>query len=543
MSTIKISQLPQFGSISSNTSNTLFVGVDTPSSTTFRLSAHTLAQGLYSNEVLNVGVNPVTLPNTVAQFSLGGQSYIQTNLVNNIDGGSADHVITANTGTDTTYFVDLGYANKSFTPGTEYNSLGTAINPLDAYLYVQGSAGLPGGNLIVGTTTTGTELRFIVGGGTASNVVAKMTTTGLKMNGSSYLTFNDGSTQSVAASPASYSLAAFNLANTASSNTVAIQGVDAAQNTLISNIQGVDNYQNTYIQAAFNYANTALQNTASITTAGSLNVTGNLSVIGFSTGGLVTVNAVSYVANTPAFKITGSANNYSQTPSNQGYMLQVTGFANVSSRIVNDAFGANSYPVYVGRQARGTATTPASTVSGDILLRLSGNGWGNSFSQFGQSRIDFVAVENFTDTSKGTQIQLWNTKPGTNTLIQIASFNADTVTFTGSVNPQKGFIYTPLPYPGAQTAITVDFANNSVVRAQTATGLTVSFANYTAGKVVELWITNTAVGNQTFTHGCSALNSTVNSTTYTIPGTSTILAKYISFNGDLANTFVSIIHA
>jgi hypothetical protein len=71
----------------------------------------------------------------------------------------------------------------------------------------------------------------------------------------------------------------------------------------------------------------------------------------------------------------------------------------------------------------------------------------------------------------------------------------------------------------------------------------VSFSNYVAGKVVELWITNTAGGNQTFTHGCSALNSTVNATTYTIPGTSTILAKYISFDGDLANTFVSVIHA
>jgi hypothetical protein len=115
--------------------------------------------------------------------------------------------------------------------------------------------------------------------------------------------------------------------------------------------------------------------------------------------------------------------------------------------------------------------------------------------------------------------------------------------FLGTVEPQKGFIYTPRTFNGAQTAITIDFANNSIMKANTSAGVTMSFSNYVLGKVVEVWITNTAGGNQTFTHGCSALNSTVNATTYTIPGTSTICARYISFGTDIANTFVSIIHS
>ena len=623
MSTIKISQLPLVSVLNANTSNTLFVAVDIPTGVTGQFTAHTLAQGLYSNEILNVGVNQQNLPNTVAQFSSSGESYIQTNLVNTSDGGSADIVVTANVGsggTDSTNFIDMGYANKNYTPGSEFNNIGTAIYPLDGYLYVQGTTGSLGGNLAIGTTTTGTTLRFMAGGGTSSNVVASMTSANISLlrdvytsgntrvagnlfattittyvtnanlildpngngdvilpvntelfiqsgatanantNGSVVITGGIGLTGNIY-SGSHYITGVGNgitfvdgtfqtTAGSSVANTIYLQGglnsANANISTLFANIaaiQGVDLTQNTNIQSAWTKANNAIANTNGVITAGDLFVSGNLGVIGFATTGLVTVNAISYIANTPAVRISGSANNYSQLPVNQGYMLQVTGFANVSSRIVNDAFGANSYPVYVGRQARGTALNPLSTANNDVLLRISGNGWANSFSQFGQSRIDFVAEENFTDLTKGTRIEFWNSAIGSNTLNKIATFNSNTVTFTGVVQPQKGFIWYPRQLPGAQTAITLDFASDSVIRAQTATGLTVSFANYTPGKVVDMWITNTAGTNQTFTHGCSALNSTVNATTYTIPGTSTIFVKYISFGTDIGNTFVSITHA
>ena len=568
MSTVKISELPAIALLNANTSNTLILGVDVPTGATGKITAHTLAQGLYSNEILNVGTNQQNLPNTVAQFTLNANSYIQTNLVNTNDGGSADIVVTANSGsggTDSTNFIDMGYANKYYQPGLEFNNIGNAIYPLDGYLYVQGTASSNGGNLVIGTTTSGTNLRFVVGGGTAKNVVAKMTSTGLVLNTQSSITFSDGTIQSTAANPANYSTAAYAQANVTigvdtsqNSRMTIIEGADLSQNTrldysnaAITIIQGTDVTQNTNItstdgkmQSAYNKANTALANTSGVITAGDMTVSGNIQVLGVSAAGLFTINAVSYVANTPAFKITGSANTgYSQIPLNQGYMIQVTGFANTSSRIVNDAFGANSYPTYIGRAGRGSVVSPAPLANGDILLRLSGNGWGNSFSQFGQSRIDFVADENFTDTAKGTKIDFWNTTPGSNTLTKIATFNANTATFTGVVNPVKGFIYTPLVYPAAQTAITIDFANNSMVRAQTSTGLVVSMSNYTVGKVVELWITNLAGSNQTYTTGVPAINSTINATTYNIPGTSTICARYFCVDGTSANTLVSVIHA
>lgn len=514
MSTVKISQLPALPSISANTSNTLFLGVDIPTAITGKFTATVLAQQLFANNTLNVGSNQQNLPNTIAQFALSGESYVQTNLVNTNGGGTADIVITANNGTDSTLFADFGYANKYYQPGLEFNNIGNAVSPLDGYLYIQrDTTTTQGGNLIVGTTSSNTAIKLIVGGGSSSNIVGKITA-------NSFITYNpiifaDGTTQ-----------------NTASAS-------------------------NAYSQAAFSLANTALQNTSIITVNNNLNVPNLLSVNAaanimgtLNVSGMVQMNSVVLLTNS-TFSATQAALTVSATPtvalaSQDGYLIHASGKQNVSCRIVSDSFGANAntYPLFAGRAARGNVTNPTAVQTNDILLRIGGNGYGTTgYASLGSAHIDFVAAENWTDSARGSQIKFYNSPIGSNVLNQIASFDANTVTFSGSVSPTKGFIYTPFTYPGAQTAITIDFANNSVIRANISAPLTVSFVNYTAGKVVELWITNTSGPNQNFTHGCSALNSTTNSTTYAIPGTSTVVAKYISFDGDLANTLVSVVHA
>jgi hypothetical protein len=571
MSTVKISALPAITQLNANTSNTLFLGVDIPTGVTGKMTAHILAQGLFSNEILNVGQNQQNLPNTVAQFSLSGNSYIQTNLVNTNDGGTADIVITANTGsggTDSTYFTDLGFANKSVQPGLEFNNLGTALSPLDGYLYVQGAAvGGPaanGGNLLIGTTSTNTEIRFIGGGYNASNIVAKITGDGFKMVNGHPIYFTDGTTQNTAAASNAYSQSAFATANSASANTIVSQGVDLTQNTSIQSSFNQANSANALAQSAFNKANNALANTTG-TFAGDLTITGNTFAQKINTSnlfvngtanvsgtlgvtGIVSGNAQILIQNTNFLAtesaLTISASPSVATPSNDGYMVHISGKNGISSRVVTDSYGTGAYAVYAARTARGNVTNPAPVQTNDIIGRYSANGFGNTkFQQFGTGRIDFVATENYTDANTGSLIQFWSCPVGSNTLTNIATFNGSSVIFSGVVNPQKGFIYTPSVYPGAQTAITLDFANNSVVRAQTSSGLVVSLSNYTVGKIIELWVTNTAGTNQTFTHGISAINSTTNSTTYTIPGTSSILAKYMCIDGTLANTLVAVIHA
>jgi len=396
MSTVKISELALIGQLNANTSNTLFVAVDIPSGVTGKFTGHTLAQGLYSNEILNVGANPVTYPGVVAQFSGNSTStttYLQVNFQNFTSNGSTDYVASTSDSTNANSFIDMGISGKDYSDPVYYS----AFKPYDGYVYVGGpTATSYSGNLILGTSSTRANIVFMVGGTMSENVVGYITNNGYNLlsnvsvrgalSTTTGLKFADGSTQNTASNPAVFSQASYTQANTAT----------------------------TIGQAAFAKANNALANTTG-TFAGDLTLIGNL--IAF-----------------------------------------------------------------------GTQSTTGAITTGNLIV----NG---------------------------------------------------TTNISGSVNPQKGFIYTPTQYPGAQTAITIDFANNSVIRANTSTGCTVSFVNYTLGKEVVLWLTNTAGTNQTFTHGVNALNSTVNSTTYNIPGTSTIMARYFSFGNDLANTFVAVVHA
>jgi len=521
MATTKISQLPKFTTLDNyNTSNVVFIGVDNTLNTTGQYSATTIANQLYLNNSLSVGNNNIQLPNTVAQFSGNVASYMQINEQNFNSVGTADFILTADTGTDSGGYVDLGINNSQWNPVTNGQ---TSQYPLDGYLIVDGPGSTATGNLVIGTANPGTNVVFAVGGYLSSNISAYITANGIVLPANSYIQYPDGSIHR--SSNAAYIAAAFAQANSAAANTIYQTGVNAIQNT--------------WIQSAWNEANTSLQNTTNIITAGNFAITGNLNSVG-----TISANTVAPISNVPAIKITGSNNFIVQPPLQQGYMMQITGVANTSTRVIFDSFGANTYGVLAGRSARGSAAAPASSANGDILMRLSGNGWGSTgFSPLGVGRIDIVATENYTDSSKGSQIQFWNTQVGTNTLINIATFNAVDAQFYGYVNPQKGFVYTPTVYPSSQTAITIDFTNNSLVRAQTATGLTVTLSNLLAGKEVVAWITNTSGTNQTFTHGLSATNSTLNATNYAIPGTSTILVRYMCIDGTLANTFVSVTHS
>ena len=79
-----------------------------------------------------------------------------------------------------------------------------------------------------------------------------------------------------------------------------------------------------------------------------------------------------------------------------------------------------------------------------------------------------------------------------------------------------------------------------MIKANIAAACEITLSNYVPGKVVEVWITNTSGSNRTVTHGCSAQNSTENSTTVTLAATSSAYLRYFSIGSDVANTFVGI---
>ena len=105
------------------------------------------------------------LPNLIAQFTGNTDSYVQVNVQNIDEHGSADYVATADVGTDTTFYIDLGIQNSQQDFGN--------IKRLDGYLYVQGNTGQLGGNLVIGTSsaTPNLETRIVAGGLNDENVI------------------------------------------------------------------------------------------------------------------------------------------------------------------------------------------------------------------------------------------------------------------------------------------------------------------------------------------------------------------------------------
>ena len=747
MSTVRISDLPANSIVEANTSNTIFVGVDLYTGVTGKMTASTLARGLYTYEFLNVGTRPVYLSNVAAQYTAYSDSYVQTNLQNRSNYGSADHIITANTGGENFYFIDMGITNSLYnpsspqTPGTKKNSLGTAIDPLSGYLFVQGnSANNVGGNLVIGTTSTNTEIRFIGGGYNASNVVAKITADGLKMTNGHPIYFQDGTSQSTNSISYAWSTAvnaaqntsiqsAWTTANaafptaggTVTGNTTFNKDVIVGGNLTITgnltslNVQsfavadsllvlGLGNYLSDIRDIGFAghyndgtnaYAglirdagtkefyffkgytpeldsnNNVIITDPSFTTA-NLNANvfkGNLiasSVIVngvdlynssfnaaantvFLTGGLATANANtvfltgvnttqnSWISSNSAYSnsafaqansagantvyITGGLNTanasitYTQgvdatqnswISSNATYVLGALATANANTVFLSGALAtANANTIFTQGvdstqntwissnsaysqasfaqansanltaqasflKANNALANTSGTFNGSLIhlgdVTTTGNLYSSYMLQFGVGgtgtsgtirTIDSstspkdinIIAGNSLGASNGGSINITAGSAGLGNYNGSITLAANTTNITGNLNilgftnPQKGFIYTPTVYPSAQTSITIDMSNNSVVRAQTSAGLVVTLSNLLAGKEVIAWITNNAGGNQTFTHGISALNSSVNATTYTIPGTSTIMARYMSIDGTVQNTFVAIIHA
>ncbi len=400
MSTVKITELATIFPSFSNTSNTILVGVDIPSDITGKLTITTLAAVLYANNILNVGNNEILFPGVVGQFVGNNQSYLQINLENNNRNGSSDYVATADVGTDSTNYIDLGIAgSNNFTTG--YSS----ITPLDGYLYVQGNTGQPGGNLIIGTLEPQRDVIISVGGMNSENIFARFSTTsGFKLVNKP-ITFADGTTQNTSSlSAGTYANSAYTQANTATTN-----AATADSKAVTSGV---------YANSAYAQANTATTNAA---TADSKAV---------------------------------SAGTYA-----------------------NSAFS----------KANNALANTTGTFAGD--LTISGN-----------------------------------------------------AQFIGTVSPNKGFIYTPRNL-GTQTAITVNFADDSIIRATFNSTLTINFSNYIHGKVVEVWLTNTAGIGHTINLGVLANNSTTGSTTISVASQRSAKLQYFNVNGDLANTLCAITYA
>jgi hypothetical protein len=406
MSTVKISELSLITQLNANTSNTLFLGVDLPTGVTGKFTGRTLARGLYSNEVLNVGNNAIIYQNVIGQFSGNSGTFLQINNQNFDANGSSDYVASTNDSDNTNNFIDMGINGSNFS-----DPVYSSMKPYDGYVYSHGPSQVDyRGNLVIGTASSSANIVLIAGGTTSSNIIGRIGANvfdflkPVRVTGTVSTTggivFNDGTTQTTSSEgTVGYANSAFLQANAAFlrantpdaiANSAALYAngafIQANAAFLVANTPThVANSAALYANGAFAKANSALANTTG-TFAGSLSITGDLSLLNgsVSSSGNMTVNGTMVLANSnfspteAALTIKATAN--VATPSNDGYMLHISGKQNVASRIVFDSYSVtgNAYAVVAGRTARGTVDAPLPVANGDVLMRVSGNGRGDT---------------------------------------------------------------------------------------------------------------------------------------------------------------------
>ncbi len=114
---------------------------------------------LAGREKLLVDVGNTT-SNTIANFRGNIDNYLQLNLRNTNSGtnASTDFVATADNGNDTSFYIDMGINSSNYTPSVD--NFGAAN---DGYLYTNSR------NLLIGTQSSGSDLVFMVSGGSIRN--------------------------------------------------------------------------------------------------------------------------------------------------------------------------------------------------------------------------------------------------------------------------------------------------------------------------------------------------------------------------------------
>ena len=253
-------------SLSGNTI-TKTVNINLPN--TINLVENVTAQHVIVYDKLYAGIatdSATPLPNLIAQFTGNTDSYVQVNAQNIDPHGSADYVVTADVGDDTSFYIDMGIQGSLQSEGTLY--------PLDGYLYVQGNTSQLGGNLIVGTTslTPQIETRFVAGGTEEANVIFRFNTESV--------TFEREIVSNTTSRIYTHANLAFDKANSAAS-----YANSAFQNSNAAYILA---------QGAFNTANTGAPDTIARETATAAFIQANAAYEQANTGGGLINNFVLY---------------------------------------------------------------------------------------------------------------------------------------------------------------------------------------------------------------------------------------------------------
>ena len=240
--------------------------------------------------------------------------------------------------------------------------------------------------------------------------------------------------------------------------------------------------------------------------------TGNVSFEVLRDGHVSVYTPVLGVNDPGAFSVIGSSDGYAQTIGLAGRMIHVTGNDGLPSRIENDAFGTGAFAAYIGRSARGIASSPSASQNGDILSRLAGLGYGdtgylatNINSGPPINSIDFVAKQNYNDNSASSAIQFFTSPQDAR--VRTLSATVDT---TGITIPSSSLLFGTASWAlNAQTASYA--ANGGVTQILAGANITLSPTNG-LGQVTITAATPGGAGGNSLTSSYGAFYSTLQQT-------------------------------
>ena len=157
--------------------------------------------------------------------------------------------------------------------------------------------------------------------------------------------------------------------------------------------------------------------------------------------GLTTIIPPTTILSTQsALSIIGNAAGIQQPRNYNNTMLQITGLESTSTRVSIDSFGTGTYPIIAGRQAGGTVSAPTRTISDDTLFRISTQGWGDTGYISSIGRLNFQALQDFTNTTAGTGVRFQLTPLNSTTIQTVtADITATGLSFVG--NPLGGITF------------------------------------------------------------------------------------------------------
>jgi len=300
------------------------------------------------------GSSAITLSSTLFESTGLINNYLSHD-TRNASGGNAassDFVATADTGTDTTNYINFGINGSGFSQGSW-----TISGALDGYLYTQSS------NLTLGTATAGKNVYIHVGGTLSANIVGTFSATGLAITGALSATggFTGNVTGNVSGSAGSATTAttaatanALNAAN--SYSVVGITATGGFTGNVTGNVSGSAGSATTATTAnALNAANS--YSVVGITASGAITAVGLT-----SSSGLTVNSGVSSLqgAATPTSVLTYGATTTVNCSLSNAFRVVMTG--NITTLTINNAADGQGITIRFKQDATGgrTVAWPAS---------------------------------------------------------------------------------------------------------------------------------------------------------------------------------------